>query len=142
MESIRADDAGRTRLLLDSDPELKARINDPVGPFDSPALTSASRAMIDVLLAAGADVNARSQWWAGGFGFLHTANPELAEYAIQRGAVVDAHAAARLGRLDAYASSSMAILKACTPVAATARLPAFRPYGGDRRLFARSRRGH
>ena len=56
--------------------------------------------MIDVLLAAGADVNAKSQWWAGGFGFLHTADPELAEYAIERGAVVDVHAAARLGRLD------------------------------------------
>ncbi len=101
MKSIRADDAGSARLLLENDPELKARINEPIGPFDSPALTSArSRAMIDVLLAAGADVNARSQWWAGGFGFLHIANPELAEYAIERGAVVDVHAAARLGRLD------------------------------------------
>lgn len=56
--------------------------------------------MIDVLLAAGADVNARSKWWAGGFGFLHTADPELAEYAIERGAIVDVHAVARLGRLD------------------------------------------
>ena len=56
--------------------------------------------MIDVLLAAGADINAKSQWWAGGFGFLHTADPERAEYAIERGAVVDVHAAARLGRLD------------------------------------------
>ncbi|MGB0071169.1 MAG: hypothetical protein WBQ11_24380, partial [Isosphaeraceae bacterium] len=51
-------------------------------------------------LLAGADVNARSQWWAGGFGLLHTADPELAAYAIERGAVVDVHAAARLGRLD------------------------------------------
>jgi ankyrin repeat protein len=101
MESIRADDAGRASLLLDSHPELKARINEPIGPFDSPALTSArSRAMIDVLLAAGADVNAKSQWWAGGFGLLHTADPDLAEYAIERGAVVDVHAASRLGRLD------------------------------------------
>ena len=56
--------------------------------------------MIDVLLAAGADMNAKSQWWAGGFGFLHTADPELAAYAIERGAVVDVHAAARLGHLD------------------------------------------
>ncbi len=51
-------------------------------------------------LLAGADVNARSQWWAGGFGRLYTADPELAAYAIERGAVVDVHAAARLGRLD------------------------------------------
>ncbi len=101
MESIRADDADGARLLLDRDPELKTRINEPIGPFDSPALNSArSRAMIDVLLAAGADINAKSQWWAGGFGFLHTCDLEVAEYAIECGAVVDAHAAARLGRLD------------------------------------------
>jgi ankyrin repeat protein len=101
MEAIRADDAMVARHLLDRLPELRARINDPIGPFDSPALASArSRAMIDVLLAAGADVNAKSQWWAGGFGLLHTADPELAAYAIERGAVVDVHAAARLGRLD------------------------------------------
>ena len=47
-------------------------------------------------LVAGADVNARSQWWTGGFGRLHTADPELAAYAIERRAVVDVHAAARL----------------------------------------------
>ena len=104
MESIRADDANRVRLLLDRDPELKTRINEPIGPFDSPVLTARSRAMIDVLLAAGADINAKSQWWAGGFGFLHTCDLELAEYAIECGAVVDVHAAARLGRLDRLAS--------------------------------------
>ncbi len=101
MESIRADDADGARLLLDRDTQLKTRINGPIGSFDSPALNSArSRAMIDVLLAAGADINAKSQWWAGGFGFLHTCDLELAEYAIGCGAVVDVHAAARLGRLD------------------------------------------
>lgn len=100
-EAIQADDAGRARHLLERHPELRAGINEPIGPFDSPALAGArSRAMIDVLLAAGADVNAKSQWWAGGFGLLHTADPELAAYAIERGAVVDVHAAARLGRLD------------------------------------------
>lgn len=53
--------------------------------------------MLDVLLEAGADLNARSRWWAGGFGLLHHAEPDLAAYAIQRGATVDVHAAARLG---------------------------------------------
>jgi hypothetical protein len=101
MESIRADDADGARLLLDRDPELRTSINGPIGHFDSPALNSArSRAMIDVLLAAGADINAKSQWWAGGFGFLHTCDVELAEYAIDCAAVVDVHAASRLGRLD------------------------------------------
>ena len=56
--------------------------------------------MLDALLDAGADINARSRWWAGGFGLLDWASPELAAYAIERGAVVDAHAAARLGMID------------------------------------------
>src|SRR4030095_1345600 len=42
-------------------------------------------------------INAKSRWWAGGFGLLHGAEPELAAYAIKRGALVDVHAAARLG---------------------------------------------
>ena len=56
--------------------------------------------MLDVLLEAGADLNAKSRWWAGGFGLLDWASPELAAYAIERGAVVDVHAAARLGMMD------------------------------------------
>src|SRR5438552_13898189 len=56
--------------------------------------------MLDVLLGAGADINARSRWWAGGFGLLDYADPELAAYAMKRGAILDAHAAARLGMID------------------------------------------
>ncbi|HEY6986957.1 MAG TPA: ankyrin repeat domain-containing protein [Bryobacteraceae bacterium] len=56
--------------------------------------------MLDVLLEAGADINARSRWWAGGFGLLDCAEPELAHYAIQRGAAITVHAAARLGMLE------------------------------------------
>src|SRR5688500_5275288 len=95
------DDAAGVRRLLAEHPELKARINEPIGPFDSPAITCArSREMLDGLLEAGADINAKSRWWAGGFGLLHSAPVELANYAISRGAVVDVHAAARLGFLD------------------------------------------
>ena len=99
--AFRADDAARVRAILDDHPELKARINEPLGPFDSPAIVNArSRAMLDVLIDAGADLNAKSRWWAGGFGLLHQCSPELAAYAIERGAVVDVHAAARLGMMD------------------------------------------
>src|SRR5437763_3645450 len=94
-------DAARMAQVLEEHPELKVRINEPVGAFDSPAIIHArSRQMLDVLLAAGADINARSRWWAGGFGLLDEAKPELAAYAIQRGAEVTAHAAARLGMLE------------------------------------------
>jgi hypothetical protein len=94
-------DAGRLRMLLERHPQLKALVNEPIGPFDSPAILNASsKEMFDVLLEAGADINARSRWWAGGFGVLDVATPELAAYAIERGATIDAHAAARLGFLD------------------------------------------
>ena len=89
------------RQLLERYPEIKAKLDEPLGPFDSPAITHVrSREMLDVLLDAGADINAKSRWWAGGFGLLHSAKPDLATYAIQRGAKVDVHAAARLGLLD------------------------------------------
>ncbi len=99
--AFRADDATRVRGILERHPELKASINAPIGPFESPAIINVcSREMLDVLLDAGADINARSRWWAGGFGLLDSASPQLAAYAIERGAVVDVHAAARLGLRD------------------------------------------
>jgi ankyrin repeat protein len=55
------------------------------------------RETIDVLLGAGADIRKRTDWWAGGFGVLDDCDPGLAEFLIERGAVVDAHAASRLG---------------------------------------------
>jgi ankyrin repeat protein len=100
-EAFWADDSAGVIKALERHPELKAKLNEPLGPFDSPVITCArSRQMLDVLLAAGADINAKSRWWAGGFGLLHSANPELSAYAIERGAVVDVHAAARLSMLD------------------------------------------
>jgi ankyrin repeat protein len=48
----------------------------------------------------GANINERTRWWAGSFGVLDSANPELASYLISRGATVDIHAAARLGMID------------------------------------------
>ena len=100
-KAIAGDDTALAGQLLERHPELKAKINEPLGPFDSPVITMVrSRRMLDVLLAAGADINARSRWWAGGFGLLDSAKPDLAAYAIQRGAIVDAHAAARLGMME------------------------------------------
>jgi len=99
--ALRGDSASGVQGILQRHPELKARINEPIGPFDSPAIVGArSPEMLDVLLAAGADLNAKSRWWAGGFGLLHGTSPEIAAYAIRRGAFVDIHAAARLGMLD------------------------------------------
>ncbi len=100
-QAFHEDDAPRLRQLLDRFPQFKAILNEPIGPFDSPAIVNVrSREMLEVLLDAGADLNAKSRWWAGGFGLLHSAEPALAAYAIQRGATVDVHAAARLGLIE------------------------------------------
>jgi ankyrin repeat protein len=96
-----ADDAKTLRELMAQHPELKGAVNQPIAAFDSPPILCArSREMIDLLLEAGAEINARSRWWAGGFGILEGINPELSPYAIERGATVTVHAAARLGMLD------------------------------------------
>ncbi len=95
------DDAAAVRSLLTRNPELKRFVHAPIGPFESPAICNVrSDGMLDVLLDAGADINAKSQWWAGGFCLLDHANDALAQYAIQRGAKVEVNAAARLGLLD------------------------------------------
>lgn len=100
-KAFHANDAALFRRLLDRFPGFKAKINEPLGPFDSPAITNVhTREMLDVLLEAGADINAKSRWWAGGFGLLHSAEPDLAAYAIHRGAIVDVHAAARLDMIE------------------------------------------
>ena len=104
LQSFRAtfdkDDAQGLAQLLHEHPEAKAQINAPLAAFDSPLIIHVkSPAMLDVLLEAGADINGRSRWWAGGFGLLDFATPELSDYAISRGAKLDAHSAARLGRV-------------------------------------------
>ena len=101
IKAVEADDVAQARRLT-NDSGVRGGINEPVGPFDSPAVIHVkSREMLDALLEAGADINARSRWWAGGFGLLDLAKPDVATYAIERGAAVDAHAAARLGLTDA-----------------------------------------
>jgi ankyrin repeat protein len=121
--AVFGDDGEAITQLIESHPELKSRIDDPFFPFDQPALVFAagrgSRSVVDALLKAGANINARSQWWAGSFGVLDSANPELAAYLIERGAIVDAHSAARLGMF-----SKLKELVAANPALVNAR-------GGD-----------
>jgi hypothetical protein len=98
-------DASRVREILDRHPELRARIDDPLPNygFGQHALFAAvqrsNRSTIDVLLRAGADIRKRTEWWAGGFGVLDDCDPSLVDFLIERGAVIDAHSASRLGML-------------------------------------------
>ncbi len=98
-------DALRVGETLERYPELRAKIDDPLPNygFGQHALFAAvqrsDRATIDVLLRAGADIQKRTEWWAGGFGVLDDCDPSLVEFLIERGAVLDAHSAARLGMM-------------------------------------------
>jgi len=64
------------------------------------AVQRSDRKTIDVLLGAGADINARSRWWSGGIGVLDECAPGIAAFLIERGAALDAHSTARLGMIE------------------------------------------
>ena len=104
--AIRASDAGKAAQVLERYPELKAQLNEPLAGYGAgmqviiAAVQRSDRKSIDVLLHAGADINARSHWWAGGIGVLDECSHEMAGFLIDRGAVLDAHSAARLGILE------------------------------------------
>lgn len=104
--AIRAQDPAKTKQALDAHPELKAQLNDPLPGYGAgmqallAAVQRSDRKTIDVLLEAGADINARSHLWAGGVGVLDECSPDLAPFLMERGAKLDAHSAARLGMLE------------------------------------------
>ena len=111
IEAVHKGDANRVKSLLADNDELLEFIDAPWFAFDAPAIVfaaaSGNRELIQVLLDAGADIDAKSSWWAGGTSALQHAagsmlayNRDLAEYLIERGATIDAHAAAALDRVE------------------------------------------
>jgi ankyrin repeat protein len=90
------------RRLLEQHPSLRSHVNRPLFHFGQRPVGAAhdNLPMLDLLLEHGADINLKSDWWAGGFGVLDGVDPSKAEALIARGAAVDVHAAAHLGRLD------------------------------------------
>ena len=111
IEAVNEGDANRVKSLLADTDALLEFIDAPWFAFDAPAIVfaaaSGNRELIQVLLDAGANIDAKSTWWAGGTSALQHAagamlayNAELAEYLIARGATLDAHAAAGLDKLE------------------------------------------
>ena len=102
--AVQMGDSGKLRTLLRTHPALAAQIDAPLFSFDSPAILSAAsrrdRKTLEALLEYGADINARSQWWAGGFGVLPNSDPEFAAYLVEHGAIVDVWAAAGINFLE------------------------------------------
>ena len=98
-QAIRSGDRSKVQHLLTDSPGL-IRSHDPDSFGQVPISAAASRddiAMIELLISNGADVDARSDWWAGSFGALDFCNESTAKYLIEHGATLTAHAAARLG---------------------------------------------
>jgi ankyrin repeat protein len=103
--AVCASNALRVARVLEEHPELKAHLDQPLASYgDLPLLLAAVQRTdgktVDVLLRAGADINARGKSWAGGRGVLDECAPEMAAFLIERGAIIDAHSAARLGMFE------------------------------------------
>jgi ankyrin repeat protein len=101
--ALHAGDAALVRALLEQYPEVRAAVNQPIGPFGSRPASMARKHLptLDVLLEYGADLNLKSDWAQGPFGLLeHGITPEEAAPLIERGATVDIFAAAHLGMFD------------------------------------------
>ena len=87
---------------------MNAAIDGPLegGAFGETALLAAvkrrDRDGIEALLRAGADINQKSHWWAGGFHVLDGAwqTPWLAPFLIARGAKPEIHHAVQLEMFD------------------------------------------
>jgi Ankyrin repeats (3 copies)/Ankyrin repeat len=95
-------DAAALRRLLTEHADFRQMINAPVMAFNSPPIVACANdaGMIEVLLEFGANPNAKSEWWAGGFHPLYSATGVAAERLIAAGATLDACAAAHLDRTD------------------------------------------
>jgi ankyrin repeat protein len=104
--AVEAGDVDQVRQLLQSHPDLVSIINEPMFGFKSPAVHVARNdlELVDLLLAHGADLNARTAWEKGGFGILEQVNPNEAAPLIARGARIDIWAAANLGMMAELAA--------------------------------------
>jgi ankyrin repeat protein len=104
--AVRSNNLSSAKRALERYPELRSKLNDaiPDEGFGSTLLHQAvdrkNAAMIDLLLTAGADINVKSHWWAGGFSLLETTDLDFAPVLLERGVTMTIHGASRLGRID------------------------------------------
>jgi ankyrin repeat protein len=103
--AIRSRDASNVARVLDRFPDFKSRLNEPIagGSFGTLPIVDAAEARdretVALLVRSGANIDAVNDWWAGGFGVLDAAPPDMIDFLLGLGATLTAHAAARLGRL-------------------------------------------
>jgi ankyrin repeat protein len=83
-------------------PHVKDHVNAPMFAFGQRATHIAAKhaAMLEVLIAAGADLNLMSEWENGPYAVLDNATEETARFLLSRGARLTPNVAARLGWID------------------------------------------
>lgn len=118
-DALHSAESERVRQALDEDSAL-VHLTDPKACGATPlniGVYRRSPELIDLLLAHGAEIRARSDWAPGSFGVLDsipvdaielddeglgdkTGGGTLARHLVERGAVIDVHAAAHLGLIE------------------------------------------
>ena len=78
------------------------RINDPMFAFGQRAahIAAKNEPLLTMLIAAGADVNLKSDWENGPYTVLDNADEDTARFLLARGATLTPNVAARLGWFD------------------------------------------
>jgi ankyrin repeat protein len=96
----RNDVAAVTRLLELA--QVKEQVNAPMFAFGQRAAHIAAKhaPMLEALIAAGADLNLKSEWEKGPYTVLDNATEETARWLLSRGVTLTPNAAARLGWID------------------------------------------
>ncbi len=83
-------------------PYVKARVNAPMFAFGQRAahIAATHAPMLEVLIAAGADLTLESEWENGPYTVLDNATEETARWLLARGVKLTPNVAARLGWVD------------------------------------------
>ncbi len=94
VNTIHAGEPEKVDRLLTEVNGLVEAINEPWCHFDSPPIVclKQNREVVGVLLKHGADINRRSDWWAGSFGVLDGVDRETFDFLVSKGATPDIHA--------------------------------------------------
>lgn len=100
--AVFAKDTKEVQRIIEENEFPKEQLNGPWFYFDAPAVVQAKQdvELVEVLVKAGANINQKSLWWAGGFGVLDETDSELADQLIGLGAQLDIWSACSLGKFD------------------------------------------
>jgi ankyrin repeat protein len=100
-EAVETGDARRVERLA-ALPHVRERVNEPMFAFGQRAAHIAAKnpAMVTALIAAGADLNLKSDWQNGPYTVLDRADDASARFLLTRGATLTPNVAARLAWFD------------------------------------------